>query len=131
MYVQYCFALIPQTTPLVCTCSYKLILFVVVSHSKVTVLSPIPLPPPPPPPLLSLPLLPSSPFLPLLPSLLQSTLSEKVSAADIASLMPSSDGDEAGSLMPKLLELQTKINQLEGTTLHMYMYYHRSALPLM
>ena len=66
--------------------------------------------------MVSLPSLLLSP--PLSPLPLQSTLSEKVSAADIASLMPSSDGDEAGSLMPKLIELQTKINQLEGIMQH-------------
>lgn len=48
--------------------------------------------------------------------LLQISLQGKVNAADIASLMPTSgDSGEAGSLMPKILELQTKINSLEGT----------------
>jgi hypothetical protein len=47
-------------------------------------------------------------------SLLQENLNDKVNASDIASLMPSTEGDEGASLMPKLLELQTKINGLEG-----------------
>ena len=41
-------------------------------------------------------------------------MSQKVNASDLTSLMSSSDGDEGASLLPKLLELQTKFNQFEG-----------------
>lgn len=40
-----------------------------------------------------------------------------MSASDIASLMPSGGSDEGISLMPKMLELQTKMNGLEGIIL--------------
>ena len=44
---------------------------------------------------------------------------DKVSASDIASLMPtSSDSDEAASLMPKLLALQTKLHGMEGIQMY-------------
>lgn len=45
---------------------------------------------------------------------LQNSLRNKVDASDIASLMPSGGSGESASLMPKVLELQTKINALEG-----------------
>lgn len=45
----------------------------------------------------------------------QTNLRNKVNASDIASLMPSgTGGDDASAVMPKLLELQTKLNGLEG-----------------
>lgn len=47
---------------------------------------------------------------------LQTSIRNKVNASDIASLMPTSsdNSDEAASLLPKILELQTKIGGLEG-----------------
>lgn len=47
---------------------------------------------------------------------LQTSLRNKVNASDITSLIPTSTGDsgEASSLLPKMIELQTKINGLEG-----------------
>ena len=46
-------------------------------------------------------------------------LAEKVSAADLASLMPQSTGsDDAASIMPKLIMIQNRLNQLEGQCLH-------------
>lgn len=45
----------------------------------------------------------------------QACLRDKVDASDVASLMSTSgDSDEAASLMPKLLEIQTKLHSLEG-----------------
>lgn len=44
----------------------------------------------------------------------QTSLRDKVNASDITALMPSGDSGEASSLMPKVLELQTKMNGLEG-----------------
>ena len=47
---------------------------------------------------------------------LQTALSEKVNVSDLSSLMPSTDGSEGASFMPKLLEIQNKITQLEGNS---------------
>lgn len=45
--------------------------------------------------------------------LLETALSEKVNVSDLSSLMPSTDGSEGANFMPKLLEIQNKITQLE------------------
>ena len=45
---------------------------------------------------------------------MQASLAGKVNASDLASLMPQGGGDEGASLMPKLIEIQSKMAQLEG-----------------
>ena len=45
---------------------------------------------------------------------MQSSLAQKVNTSDLASLMPQSGSDEGASLMPKLIELQNKLAQIEG-----------------
>ncbi len=40
---------------------------------------------------------------------------QKVNASDLSSLISTGDSDEGASLLPKLIELQTKFNQFEGT----------------
>ena len=45
----------------------------------------------------------------------QASLAGKVNASDLASLMPQGGGAEEGAaLMPKLVEIQNKMAQLEG-----------------
>ena len=51
---------------------------------------------------------------------LQTALSEKVNVSDLSSLMPSTDGSEGANFMPKLLEIQNKITQLEGNSCKSY-----------
>ena len=38
----------------------------------------------------------------------------------MASLMPTGDSGEAASLLPKLVELQNKVERIEGQALHVY-----------
>ena len=45
---------------------------------------------------------------------MQSSLSQKVNASDLASLVPQGGSDEGASLLPKLIELQNKLAQTEG-----------------
>ena len=44
----------------------------------------------------------------------QAALSTKVNTLDLTSLMPQGGSDEGPSLMPKLLEMQTKLSQVEA-----------------
>ena len=37
-----------------------------------------------------------------------------MNTADLASLMPKGDSGEAASLLPKIVELQSKLQQIEG-----------------
>ena len=44
----------------------------------------------------------------------QANIRNKVNASDLASLMPQGDSGEGASLMPKVLEVQTRVTNLEG-----------------
>ena len=40
--------------------------------------------------------------------------SSKLNAADLESLLPTGDSGEAASLLPKVMQLQSKVEQIEG-----------------
>ncbi len=45
----------------------------------------------------------------------QANIRNKVNASDLTSLMPQGDSGETASLLPKVLEVQSRVATLEGT----------------